>query len=109
MKTSTLLTRIIAVAAVAFFACGGEGKVGEECGEGGKTEGECESGGVCGTQTGGALVCLKLCVEQTDCSAEQECNGVEGTNLKGCRTKSGSGGGTGTGGGTGDGTGGGKK
>src|SRR5687768_4715716 len=94
--------------ALAIGACSSEGKVGEECDEGGKTEGECESGGVCGKQTSGALQCLKVCTVQTDCAGDQECNGVEGTNTKGCRTKSGSGtgGGDGGGGGPGDGDGG---
>jgi hypothetical protein len=82
--------------ALAINACSSEGKVGEECDEGGKTEGECESGGVCGKQTSGALQCLKICTVQTDCAADQECNGVEGTNTKGCRTKSGSGGSSGS-------------
>ena len=67
-------------------ACGGGSALGEECGEAG-ADGECEDGAVCGEpgDTGG-LECLKVCAEQTDCPAEQECNGVGGeTTLKGCR------------------------
>jgi hypothetical protein len=70
------------------LACGGEGDIGEPCDERGKTDGECKSGAVCGTDTGGALRCLKICAEQANCLADQECNGVEGTNLKACRIKS---------------------
>jgi hypothetical protein len=31
---------------------------------------------------------LKVCAAQSDCPAEQECNGVEGSSAKGCRLKS---------------------
>lgn len=72
---------------LASWACGGEKKLGESCDESGKTDGECESGGVCGKQTSGSLQCLKVCTQQTDCSADQECNGVEGSSTKGCRLK----------------------
>ena len=74
---------------LAVAACSSEKKLGEACEESGKTEGECESGGVCGKQTSGSLQCLKTCSAQTDCPAEQECNGVEGSSVKGCRLKSG--------------------
>ena len=78
------------VAAFAFvFACSSEGKVGEECEEGGKTDGECESGAICGKNTAGALVCLKICTDQAGCAATEECNGVEGSSSKACRSKSG--------------------
>ncbi len=69
------------------LACSGEHDLGEQCEESGKTDGECESGGVCSPDTAGALRCLKICVEQTDCPADQECNGVEGSSLKACRLK----------------------
>ena len=71
------------------FACGGDAKLGESCDESGKTDGQCESGGVCGkpNDTSG-LQCLKICIQQTDCPADQDCNGVDGTTVKGCRSKS---------------------
>lgn len=76
------------VAAFAFvIACSGESKLGEECDEPGKTEDVCESGGVCGKQTGGAIICLKQCSDDSSCAATEQCNGVEGTNIKGCRLK----------------------
>ena len=62
---------------LAISACSSESKLGEECDESGG-DGECESGSVCGKNTGDALVCIKSCVEQTDCPADQECNGVDG-------------------------------
>ena len=68
------------------FGCGAN-DIGEPCKELGKTDGECESGGVCGKDTSGALRCLKICAQQTDCPATQECNGVEGSSLKACRDK----------------------
>lgn len=90
-------------------ACSSEKKLGESCDESGKTEDVCESGTVCGANTTGGLQCLKICTDQTQCASTEDCNGVEGTNIKGCKPKTGSGTGTGTGGGTGDGGGGGKK
>jgi hypothetical protein len=96
MRTTRWFFVILAVGLVsASIACSGESKVGEECDEAGKTEDVCESGSVCGKNTGDALVCLKTCTEQAQCGADQECNGVEGTNIKGCRTKSGTSGSSG--------------
>jgi hypothetical protein len=100
-------TLIVATAFAATPACSSESALGEACDEIGKTEDVCEAGGVCGKNTSGAVMCLKICTDSTGCAADEECNGVEGTNVKGCRLKS-SGGGTGTGAGdgTGDGDGG---
>jgi hypothetical protein len=61
--------------------------VGEACDDGGKTEGECEVGGICGTDAAGKLLCLKICTDPRQCAATEDCNGVEGANLKGCRPK----------------------
>lgn len=77
----------VAAAFTLVLACSGESKLGEECDEPGKTEDVCESGGVCGKQTGGAVICLKQCTDDTNCAATENCNGVEGTNVKGCRLK----------------------
>jgi hypothetical protein len=82
MKRLALLLVLGALA----LGCG-KAALGEECEEAGKTEDECESGGVCGKDTNGALVCLKVCAADTDCSADRACNGVEGTSTKGCRLK----------------------
>ena len=76
------------VGAVLASGCGGEGALGEECGEEGIQDGECEDGAVCGKpDDGDALACLKVCDEQADCSDDQECNGVSGSDVKGCRPK----------------------
>lgn len=87
MKKSIVVLFVSTLLALA-IACGGANKLGEGCEESGKTEGECETGGVCGKSATDALVCLKVCAVQTDCAADQDCNGVEGTNTKGCRSKS---------------------
>lgn len=67
-------------------ACGSDKKIGEACTDLGKT-GECESGAVCSKNTSSAVVCLKICSAQTDCSGAEDCNGVEGSSVKACRTK----------------------
>ena len=79
-------------------ACGG-GAIGDECDEEG-AEGECDDGAVCGKpgDDDAVLECLKVCEEQADCPADQECNGVEGSSVKGCRTKDDATGSSGSGG-----------
>jgi hypothetical protein len=84
------MKRVLVTFAAAFafvIACSGESKQGEECDEVGKTEDVCESGSVCGKQTGGAVICLKQCADDSNCASTEACNGVEGTNIKGCRLK----------------------
>ena len=67
--------------------CGGESALGEECGESG-VDGECEDGAVCGKYDDtGDLLCLRICNDQDDCASDEDCNGVDGTNIKGCRLK----------------------
>lgn len=80
----------LAVAAIlASPSCGGVSALGEECFAGGETESECEEG-VCGKPGDGeTLECLVICEEQSDCDADEECNGVEGASVKGCRPKDG--------------------
>lgn len=72
--------------ALVVLACSSESKLGEACDESG-ADGECEAGGVCGKNSGGALLCLKVCSDQAQCAATEDCNGVDGTNVKGCRPK----------------------
>lgn len=65
----------------------GASALGEACDKEG-ADGECEDGSICGKPDDtAALQCLKTCVEQTDCPADQECNGISGSALKGCRPK----------------------
>jgi hypothetical protein len=85
MKTITVSA--LAACCLILAACGGEAALGEECGEAG-VDGECEDGAVCGkSDDSGDLICLEVCTDQDDCAADEECNGVDGSNLKGCRTK----------------------
>ena len=75
------------VFAIAISACSGAAAIGEACDQSGKTDGQCESGAICGKDTSAATICLKVCSAQVDCGADRDCNGVEGSNLKGCRLK----------------------
>jgi hypothetical protein len=87
MRTSWLCGGLM-VALVAFGAGCSDAEVGEECGESGVEAGECVDGAICGKHgTSGDLTCLKVCTVQTDCAANEDCNGVDGSNVKGCRLK----------------------
>jgi len=79
---------VVTVAVLGWLAaCGGGGAIGEECGEQG-VEGECEDGAVCGKPGDtDAYECLKVCEGADDCASTEDCNGVEGTSIKGCRPK----------------------
>ena len=76
-----------ALVGVGVPGCGGGASQGEACDESGVQAGECEEGTICGQDVAGELVCLKICYAQTDCPATEECNGVEGSTFKGCRSK----------------------
>ena len=82
MKKLVLLAAILAIPLLT-PAC--DGSVGDSCDEEGVVNGECEEGAVCGKLKGGELRCLKQCQTQADCASNEECNGVSGNNLKGCR------------------------
>jgi hypothetical protein len=87
VKKRAVITGWFIGGALLSWGCGGAAALGEGCGEEG-VDGECEDGAVCGKPDDGeSLECLKTCVEQADCPADQECNGVSGTSLKGCRPK----------------------
>jgi len=79
----------LALGALLAAGCGGEAALGEECGETGAQEGECEDGSVCGKPDDASegLQCLKVCEDQDDCTADEECNGIEGASVKACRPK----------------------
>ncbi|WP_437947449.1 hypothetical protein WME98_42855 [Sorangium sp. So ce296] len=77
----------LVVGALLVWGCGGGAALGEACEDEG-ADGECEDGAVCGKpDDSAALECLKVCVEQADCPADQECNGISGSDIKGCRPK----------------------
>ena len=77
------------------FACSSSdsegGSIGTTCTQSGAGAGQCAAGGICGKPSDGttSLQCLKTCTVQTDCPADQDCNGVDGATTKGCRPKSG--------------------
>jgi len=83
-KLLSALFLVTSLGAVA-IACS-DAELGEKCEDQGKTD-ECEDGLICGKDTGGAIVCLKTCTDSTQCPADRECNGVEGTSTKACRLK----------------------
>ncbi|AUX22304.1 hypothetical protein SOCEGT47_028050 [Sorangium cellulosum] len=77
----------LVVSGLVVWGCGGGAALGEACDEEG-AEGECEDGAVCGKpDDSSVLECLKTCIEQTDCPADQECNGISGSDIKACRPK----------------------
>jgi hypothetical protein len=72
------------------LACGGDdgGAIGSACSESGAT-GQCVAGSVCGAHADidASQRCLKVCTQQSDCATGEDCNGVDGSSLKGCRVK----------------------
>ena len=89
MKTRIMLTTTLSLTVLLAAACGGGAAVGEPCGEAGVTDGECEDGAVCGKHADADtdLTCLTICTDTTQCAANEDCNGVTGTNIKACRLK----------------------
>ena len=74
-----------------FVGCGDDaGAIGSSCSTPGATTGQCSAGAVCGmhADSDSAATCLKVCSQQSDCATSEDCNGVSGTSLKGCRAKS---------------------
>jgi hypothetical protein len=80
---------LLSIAFVLVVGCSSESDPGESCDEPGGTEDVCETGYVCAKPTSSAPspVCIKTCVSDADCTGGTACNGVEGTNIKGCRAK----------------------
>ena len=56
------------------------------CTTSGSTE-ECPDASVCDSISGAAVTCVKICSTKDDCRADQDCNGVSGTNIKACKPK----------------------
>jgi hypothetical protein len=48
---------------------------------------ECPEESVCDSVAGAAIACVKICKTSADCRADQDCNGVSGSNLKACKPK----------------------
>lgn len=75
------LLAIVILAGVA--ACGSGAEIGESCDEE-VADGECVDGAACAKTEAGALQCMRVCVEQKDCSDTAECTGTKGS-LKVCQ------------------------
>lgn len=52
-------------------------------------QGGCPDDSICDAVSilAGQLACLKKCKQQSDCRADQECNGVSGSSAKACQPK----------------------
>ena len=100
---------LIVATAITLMGCGGSGNsVGgtcaatDDCGDGltcntavpggyctrsclmtGETS-ECPQGSVCDTVEG-TITCIQICDTSADCREGLDCNGVSGSNLKGCK------------------------
>jgi hypothetical protein len=48
---------------------------------------QCPEGSVCDAISGSAVTCVKICKTAEDCRADQDCNGVSGSNIKACKPK----------------------
>ena len=67
--------------------CRREARIGESCSNEGERA-ECAADGICGKDSiDGRVQCLQVCTVHEDCTAGLDCNGVEGTSVKGCRPK----------------------
>ncbi len=42
---------------------------------------------MCDAVAGAAITCVKICKTSDDCRADQDCNGVSGSNVKACKPK----------------------
>ena len=78
------LASVTLLLSVVIAGCGGTSAIGEECYKVGETD-VCDEGGVCGKNQQGVIVCQKICKDKPECGAGEDCRGVEGTSLKGCR------------------------
>jgi len=79
-----------ALLALAFGAClvaGCASDLGETCETSGSTD-ECVDDAVCVQAVSGEdPTCRKVCTDDSQCTATEGCNGVEGSNIKACRPK----------------------
>jgi hypothetical protein len=68
------------------FTCRREAAIGESCSfEGHRAE--CVGEAICGKDVDGGIECLQICDSADECPNNWDCNGVEGSSLKGCRLK----------------------
>lgn len=67
------------------LGCGGTAEIGGACDTAGNTD-ECVDGAIC-TNESSSNVCRKICTEQSQCSATENCNGVSNGSTKSCQPK----------------------
>ena len=48
---------------------------------------DCPDGAICDAIGGQAMACVKICMIQSDCRDDQQCNGTTGSSLKACKPK----------------------
>ncbi len=86
------MRRLLLASTLAFLsmACGSESDPGEACDRPGGTADVCGSDTVCGkpSDSSNVLVCIYICGDDKDCPSGADCKGVDGTSIKGCRSKS---------------------
>jgi hypothetical protein len=68
------------------FTCRAEAAIGEACSYEGH-QAQCVPNAICGKDVDGGIECLQICDDASDCPNNWDCNGVEGSSLKGCRLK----------------------
>ncbi|MCE9580450.1 MAG: hypothetical protein K8W52_45445 [Deltaproteobacteria bacterium] len=49
--------------------------------------GDCPDGAICDTVGATAMACVKICMIQSDCRDDQQCNGTTGGSTKACKPK----------------------
>jgi len=88
MKKSSFVVTAAALMTL-LLACSSESDPGEACDRPGGTKDVCVSGTVCGKPSDKATqpVCIAICSQDSDCPKDWDCKGVDGTSIKGCRSK----------------------
>lgn len=88
MRKSSFVVTVAALVAL-MTACSSESDPGETCNTPGGTKDVCVSGTVCGKPSDKATqtVCIGICGQDSDCPKDFDCKGVDGTSIKGCRSK----------------------
>ena len=86
MRWLSVLAALMLVVAVGCSSEEGGGGASNFCGTPGSL-GECSSGDICTNIAGDGNQCRTICVNQTDCPADQNCNGIANTTIKSCQPK----------------------
>lgn len=87
MSKYSLAAGLLVCLGVLLPACASD--IGEACETRGNQD-ECVENAVCDTAatTDSEPICLKVCKDTTECAADEDCNGVSGSNIKACKPKS---------------------